>query len=250
MSVESSTFARTAGVGLHLKRATAITPQGVRLHNVHFDGPAQEYIWVEAASSLVADGCQFLNDAAHSGPLIRVGSPGGLAGTIGQVEIIRPYVRNDVAGAAVLVRVEANVTQQVKVTEPWFQTSVGTFTWLEVANSTVAHLAEVLYQGRRSKATANDIVEQVGVEGDVNPRWRCRSTGLLEWGAGTAVPDVNLYRPAANVLKTDDKAIAVLGLGVGNSAVATTLGSVTRKMEVFDAAGVSLGFIAIYESIS
>lgn len=250
LSIASSTIARTAGIGLHLKRAPGIVPQGVRLDNVHFDGPTQEYIWAEATSSLVADGCQFVNDAAHSGPLIRVGSPGGTAGVIGQIEIIRPYVRNDVVGAAVLVRVEENVTQQVRVVEPWVQSSTGTFTWLEAANSTVAHLAEVIHQGRRSKSSANDIVEQMGVQGDAQPRFRFRCTGLIELGSGTAVPDTNLYRSAANTLKTDDKLIATLGIGVGNAVTATTLGSVVRKVEIFDASGVSLGFVSVYDSIT
>lgn len=40
------------------------------------------------------------------------------------------------------------------------------------------------------------------------------------------------------------------GLGVGNSAAATTPGTVTRKMQVFNAAGVSLGFVAIYDAIT
>jgi hypothetical protein len=40
------------------------------------------------------------------------------------------------------------------------------------------------------------------------------------------------------------------GVGVGNSAAATTPGSVTRKMEVFDASGASLGFVPIYDTIT
>ena len=40
------------------------------------------------------------------------------------------------------------------------------------------------------------------------------------------------------------------GIGVGNSAAATTPGSVTKKVEIFDMAGASLGFIAVYGSIS
>jgi hypothetical protein len=41
------------------------------------------------------------------------------------------------------------------------------------------------------------------------------------------------------------------GLGVGNSAVATTaVGALVKKMQVFDAAGASLGFIPIYSSIT
>lgn len=221
LAITSSTFARTAGVSLHLNREPDITPQGIRLENVHFDGAAQEYIWAEGASSLCADGCQFVNDAAHSGPLIRVGSPGGTAETIGQIEIIRPYVRNDVAGAAVLVRVEENVTQSVRIIEPWVQGSTGTFTWLEAANSTVSHLAEVVYQGRRMKASANDIAEQVSVVTDVHPRLRYRASGLIEMGGGAAAPDVNLFRGAANLLKTDDAFEAASGVFGGQAAVVT-----------------------------
>jgi len=39
-------------------------------------------------------------------------------------------------------------------------------------------------------------------------------------------------------------------LGVGNSVAATTPGSVTNKIEVFDEAGVSIGFIAVYAAIT
>jgi len=39
-------------------------------------------------------------------------------------------------------------------------------------------------------------------------------------------------------------------LGVNNSAAATSLGSVAKKMEVFDAAGASLGFVPIYDAIT
>lgn len=46
------------------------------------------------------------------------------------------------------------------------------------------------------------------------------------------------------------KALTTAGLGVGNSASATTLGTVVKKMEIFDAAGSSLGFIAIYDAIT
>lgn len=69
----------------------------------------------------------------------------------------------------------------------------------------------------------------------------------LYFGTGT---DTNLYRDAADRLKTDDKLVAALGIGVGNSAAATTLGAVTNKMEVFDASGASLGFVPIYDAIT
>lgn len=74
-------------------------------------------------------------------------------------------------------------------------------------------------------------------------------SGTLTFGDGTTA-DTNLYRSAANTLKTDDKLITAVGLGVGNSAAATALGSVTKKIEVFDASGASLGFLPVYDAIT
>jgi hypothetical protein len=66
---------------------------------------------------------------------------------------------------------------------------------------------------------------------------------------------------ATGKLKTDDdaeitgdakvtsKVLATGGLGVGNSASASTPGTVVRKMQVFDASGASLGYVAIYDGI-
>lgn len=74
----------------------------------------------------------------------------------------------------------------------------------------------------------------------------------IYFGNNTAAGDTGLGRLAANILGTlsGDKFVANAGLGVGNSAAATTLGSVAKKMEVFDAAGASLGFVPIYDAIN
>lgn len=73
----------------------------------------------------------------------------------------------------------------------------------------------------------------------------------LTFGDGASLAqDTNLYRNAANVLKTDDKLVAALGIGVGNSASASAVGTLSKKMEVFDASGASLGFVPIYSSIT
>lgn len=44
--------------------------------------------------------------------------------------------------------------------------------------------------------------------------------------------------------------VRAASLSVANSAVATTLGTVQRKVEIFNASGVSLGFVAVYDAIS
>jgi hypothetical protein len=104
------------------------------------------------------------------------------------------------------------------------------------------------YQAVRGSAT-NTLLDGRQT-GDAQPRYNLTAAGVHTWGPGNAGTDTNLYRAAASQLKTDDMLVTVIGLGVGNSAAATTLGSVTDRIEVFDAAGASLGFIPVYDSIT
>lgn len=55
---------------------------------------------------------------------------------------------------------------------------------------------------------------------------------------------------AAATVKANGNLLVAGGIGVGNSAAATTPGSVVKKIQVFDAAGTSLGFIAVYNTIT
>ena len=86
---------------------------------------------------------------------------------------------------------------------------------------------------------------------DVAPRMQVNhAQGEIDWGNGTDAVDVAFYRSGVGLLRTDGKLIADDGIGVGNSAAATTLGSVAKKIEVFDAAGASLGYLAVYDAIT
>lgn len=74
--------------------------------------------------------------------------------------------------------------------------------------------------------------------------WTLRNTatsGILQFDNGD---------PLRVSLLADGKLIANVGLGVGNSAAATTPGNVVKKIEVFDASGNSLGFLAVYDGIT
>jgi hypothetical protein len=83
---------------------------------------------------------------------------------------------------------------------------------------------------------------------DANLRFRIEADGKVKWGDGSAAQDTNLYRNAANVLKTDDKLITNVGLGVGNSVANTNTpsGATAKAVEVFDASGNSIGYIPVY----
>ncbi len=85
------------------------------------------------------------------------------------------------------------------------------------------------------------------VIGDTNNRMVIRNQGNIECGTGSATADVIVGRVAANVWGC---AASGDGLAVGNSAAATTPGSVVKKIEIFDYTGVSLGYIPVYDAIT
>ena len=57
---------------------------------------------------------------------------------------------------------------------------------------------------RAERPTATDSQMETRVTSDANARWFMRADGLMWWGPGSAAVDTNLYRSAANELKTDD----------------------------------------------
>jgi hypothetical protein len=92
---------------------------------------------------------------------------------------------------------------------------------------------------------------------DSNPRFAIDQNGQAQWGAGgAAVPDVNLYRSGTNQLKTDDKFMALGGLGVGLSVagvqvrVGTPSGNTSHAIAFFNAADNTLfGYSPIYPTL-
>lgn len=55
--------------------------------------------------------------------------------------------------------------------------------------------------------------------GDTQPSWRVMGDGKHEWGpGGTTAPDTTLYRPSANVLKTDGRLMCNDGIWVDGGA--------------------------------
>lgn len=77
---------------------------------------------------------------------------------------------------------------------------------------------------------ATDEVIKSFVSGDTIPRLTINSNGLLEWGSGSDAIDTNLYRSAADTLKTDD-ALVVTGALSALSTSAFT-GAVTMAADL------------------
>lgn len=79
--------------------------------------------------------------------------------------------------------------------------------------------------------TVTDIF-QVKLQGDSNNRFKMQSGGGLWWGSGAATMDTNLYRSAADTLKTDDSLVVVGNLTVNGTGTSTFAGPLTVTGDV------------------
>ena len=71
-------------------------------------------------------------------------------------------------------------------------------------------------------ASASSEAIRTKVDGDTQSRLSIDAGGKVTWGSGAATGDVNLYRDAADALKTDDTLEAAAGLITSTSAGAPT----------------------------
>ncbi|MFF7130408.1 hypothetical protein [Streptomyces sp. NPDC008240] len=94
-------------------------------------------------------------------------------------------------------------------------------------------------------ATTTDLLS-ARVTGDTQDRFEIETDGTLNWGAGASTaPDTNLFRSAANTLRTNDSLTVDLNLTVSGSAAitgATTVGgALTVTGNVNSAANLGMG---------
>lgn len=104
-----------------------------------------------------------------------------------------------------------------------------------VAGPPVALETDGVIRSNRSTAAATGV--SVRQAGDTDDRIRLQNNALIGLGGGSASPDVNLYRSAADVLKTDDTLIVGLNLEVGAGAATTQLRINTERAWMFDQSG-------------
>lgn len=107
---------------------------------------------------------------------------------------------------------------------------------------TTANAIQVLFGGPQSDNPPQAFYAVVNDSHGGSPQTAPASATVAS-GTGSA-----LLRP--NNIYAKSKVYAGSGIAVGNSASGSVLGTLSRKMEVFDASGSSLGFVPIYTTIS
>lgn len=84
-------------------------------------------------------------------------------------------------------------------------------------------------QVRVVRPAATDLALAGAVAADTNNRYAVKADGKTEWGTGGATADTNLYRSAADTLKTDDAFVAA---GITSSGNVSVTGTVTATGNV------------------
>lgn len=95
----------------------------------------------------------------------------------------------------------------------------GTLSGTPTFSGNVTHSGEIILTNllRGSRASAATSVYESRVTADANARWFIQADGSMGWGPGSAAIDTNLYRSAADTLRTDD-ALSVGGVLSGANA--------------------------------
>lgn len=106
--------------------------------------------------------------------------------------------------------------------------------------------------GTRNKVYGYDTITLAGASAE-NATLQLKATGSTAYKALTVISSANdetghifgngtVYSAAQGRFAT--------GIGVGNSAAATTPGAVVKKIQVFNEAGTSIGYLAVYDGIT
>lgn len=96
----------------------------------------------------------------------------------------------------------------------------GTFTGSPTLSGSPVFSGDAIFQ----RSVSTDAAWQNQVSGDGTPRLTADAAGKLSWGPGNAAVDTNLYRSAANTLKTDDSLIVTGNLSVTGDLSVTGIG--------------------------
>lgn len=90
---------------------------------------------------------------------------------------------------------------------------------LTTIGADIAMDATVVQGVRIMGAAASDLAFNTFVSGDAQIRFTFRADGQLAWGDGTSATDTNLYRNAANELKTDDAFVSATTITAGTGFI-------------------------------
>lgn len=102
-------------------------------------------------------------------------------------------------------------------------------------------------------ATGTSVAWGVKAQSDAGVRLRTTASGTFDWGPGDGTLDTRLERRGPNTLATgsNDKFIADGGLGVSSLVpVSGTLGTMIRRMPIYDETGTHIGYIPVYDTIT
>lgn len=111
-------------------------------------------------------------------------------------------------------------------------TSPASGSWQEICTPDASQVFTAGIGSETSAAATNAIVAYV--TDDTANRFTVGGDGRIWWGSGAATLDTNLYRSAANVLKTDDSLVVAGNLTVTGNLTTSGIGQILVKTKSAD----------------
>lgn len=139
------------------------------------------------------------SDSTSAGQVLRVTSTGLTASSGTQTGLlIDPTINQSGTAGYIGFAVDVNETATGSGLKRLLTLNVGGTARFYVSNSGLASINQA----------ANSTALQTTIDGDTSARLTVSTVGLMQWGPGNASADTNLYRSAANTLKTDNSFVA------------------------------------------
>ena len=185
--------------------------------------------------------------------LLREGSP-----TINNNRFISPSFE----GGSSLIKAVDNYADYTFILWPRLE-AIGNITLESASQGCEVHGGRGVYQseiystrvvdlGTRNKVYGYDTITLSGASAK-NATLQVKAAGSNAYKALTVISVANaetVHVFGNGTISSAAQGRFATGIGVGNSAAATTPGNVIKKIQVFNAAGTSIGYVAVYDAIT
>lgn len=126
----------------------------------------------------------------------------------------------------------------------------GTFAGTPTFSGNVTHSGEIILANllRGSRAAATDSMYEARVTGDSFARWYTDASGKHWWSSGALTFDTNLYRSAADTLKTDDSLVVTGTVTSSNLPALVKTGTTNFSFSATSTVDVAVSFGVTFAS--
>lgn len=194
-------------------------------------------VFIDNTGNMSALGTDLVWDSTNNRLGIKTSSPDQALDVRGhvQIKINEPnLIFHDTGGGGTIARLKF-YQDDVQHAEINYNVAVERFSIVDSVAAVTRFTIEpdTGFMSHITPADTNAIIG-ASVDGDTRSRFSITVKGIMQWGDGTNVADVNLYRSQAGRLKTDDAFQAIGGLVTSGGAAGITYSGSISNLSIVD----------------